>query len=123
MSRPRISAVINAYNYGTYICDAIESVLAQDCPPNEMETLVVDDGSTDDTGERVAKYGDRVRYFRKANGGQASAINLGFNEARGEIIALLDADDLWLPGKIRQVTEAFDRNPNAGLVYHPSDIS
>jgi glycosyltransferase involved in cell wall biosynthesis len=82
----------------------------------------VDDGSTDDTAERIKKYGDRIRYFSQANRGQASALNLGFDQARGEIVALLDADDIWLPGKIRKVAEAFDEHPDGGLVYHPSEI-
>src|SRR5437762_386160 len=83
-----------------------------------MEILVVDDGSTDDTADRVKKYGERVRYFRKENGGQASAFNLGFAKAQGEIVVLLDADDYFLPGKLARVVEAFESHPDAGLVYH-----
>ena len=79
---------------------------------------MVDDGSTDDTRERVTKYGERVRYLWKENGGQASAFNAGFAAARGEIIATLDADDYFLPGKLRRVVEEFKKNPEAGMVYH-----
>jgi len=118
MSSPRVTALINTYNYGRFIEEAIESVLAQDFPVSEMEILVVDDGSTDDTPERVAKFHDRVRYLRKSNGGQASAVNLGHQQARGEIIALLDADDLWVPQKVRRVVETFDRNPECGMLHH-----
>ncbi len=116
---PRITALINTHNYGRFVGEAIESVLAQDAPTGEMEVLVVDDGSTDDTADVVKKYGERVRYLRKENGGQASALNVGFAEARGEIIATLDGDDLWLPGKVRRVLEEFERQPDAGMVYHP----
>ncbi len=119
MSTPRITALINTHNYGRFVGEAIESVLAQGVAPGEMEVLVVDDGSTDDTAAVVAKFGERVRYVRKENGGQASALNVGFAEARGEIIATLDGDDLWLPGKVRRVQEEFEKLPEAGMVYHP----
>jgi glycosyltransferase involved in cell wall biosynthesis len=118
LSQPRITALIDTYNYARFIGNAIESVLAQDFPPEQMEVLVVDDGSTDNTREVVARFGARVRYLHKPNGGQASALNLGFAEARGEYVALLDADDVWLPGKLRRVVETFDAHPDAGMVYH-----
>jgi glycosyltransferase involved in cell wall biosynthesis len=122
MMRPRITALIGAYNHERFIAEAIESVLAQDFPACEMEVLVVDDGSTDATPEITRRYKDRVRYIRKANGGQASVFNVGFSEAQGEIIAMLDGDDVWLPGKIRAMVEEFDRHPEVGLVYHPYQI-
>jgi len=118
MSRLLLSAVLNTYNYGCFIEEAVESVLAQDCPASEMEILVVDDGSTDDTADRVRKFGSRVRYLYKPNGGQSSAVNLGFEHAQGGIVALLDADDVWLPGKARAVLEAFAANPSAVMVTH-----
>ena len=118
MSSPRVTALINTYNYGRFVEEAIRSALAQDFPASEMEILIVDDGSTDDTRERVAKFGDCVRYLWKRNGGQASAVNLGYVHARGEIIALLDADDVWLPKKIRRVVETFERLPACGLLLH-----
>ena len=116
---PYITALINTYNQEKFIAEAIESVLAQDFPASEMEILVVDDGSTDSTPEIVRRYADRVRHIRKENGGQASALNLGFAEARGEIVALLDSDDVWLPQKVRRVVEAFAAHPEAGMVFHP----
>lgn len=119
---PRVTALIGTYNQGRFIAEAIESVLAQDFPALEMEILVVDDGSTDTTPEIVKRYADRVRYVRKENGGQASVFNLGFAEARGEIVAMLDGDDVWLPGKVRAMVEEFERHPEAGLVYHPYQI-
>jgi glycosyltransferase involved in cell wall biosynthesis len=118
MSAPLVTVLIDAYNYGHFIEEAIESVLSQDFPSDQVEIVVVDDGSTDDTSERVKKYGSRIRYFHKSNGGQASAFNLGFTEARGEIIAFLDADDYWLPGKLQRIVGEFQRNPDLGMVYH-----
>jgi glycosyltransferase involved in cell wall biosynthesis len=115
---PVVSVLIDTYNYGQFIEQAVESVLAQDFPAEQMEVLVVDDGSTDDTAERIAKYGQRLRYFRKPNGGQGSAFNFGVAQTRGEIVALLDADDYWLPGKLRRVVAEFEKHPEAGLVYH-----
>jgi glycosyltransferase involved in cell wall biosynthesis len=118
MKAPFFTVLIDTYNYGQYIEEAIASVLAQDFPAEQREILVVDDGSTDDTPERVQKFGDAVRYLRKPNGGQASAFNFGFEHARGEIVALLDADDVWLPEKLGRIYEAFEHNPAAGMVYH-----
>ena len=122
MKRPHVTALIGTYNQGRFLAEAIESVLSQDFPAAEMEVLVVDDGSTDATQEIVARYQDSLRYIRKTNGGQASVFNLGFAEAQGEIIAMLDGDDVWLPGKVRAMVEEFDRHPEAGLVYHPYQI-
>ena len=122
MSPPFVTVLLDSYNYGHYVEEAVESVLAQDFPPEQREILVVDDGSTDDTAERLKKYGDSIRYLQKPNGGQASAFNFGFAAARGEIVALLDADDLWLPGKLRRVCETFEKNPEAGMVYHRTHL-
>jgi glycosyltransferase involved in cell wall biosynthesis len=118
LQTPRITALINTYNYGRFVGEAIESVLGQDVAPGEMEVLVVDDGSTDDTAAVVAQFGERVRYLYKPNGGQGSALNLGFAQARGEFVAFLDGDDLWLPGKVRRVLEEFERHPDACMAYH-----
>jgi len=118
MKTPFFTALIDTYNYGQYIEDAVASALTQDFPAEEREVLVVDDGSTDDTEQHLRKFGDAIRYLRKPNGGQASAFNFGFEHARGEVVALLDADDVWLPGKLGRIQEAFERNPAAGMVYH-----
>jgi glycosyltransferase involved in cell wall biosynthesis len=119
MSTPYISVVITTYNYGSFIEQSIDSVLSQDFPADKLEIVVADDGSTDDTAERVRKYDSRVRYFYKPNGGQASALNLGFAQARGEIVTLLDGDDFFLPGKLARVAEAFQQDAALGMVYHP----
>jgi glycosyltransferase involved in cell wall biosynthesis len=118
MSSPLITALITTYNYGQFLEQAINSILAQDFPPDKIQIVIVDDGSTDDTSERVKKYGSRIEYFYKPNGGQASALNFGFSKAHGEIIALLDADDLFLPSKLSLVAEAFQNDPALGMVYH-----
>lgn len=118
MKAPYFTVLIDAYNYGRYIEEAVSSVLAQDFPPEEREILVVDDGSTDDTAARLRKFGNAIRYLYKSNGGQASAFNYGFANARGEIIALLDADDVWLPQKLMRLRDVFGQNPDAGMAYH-----
>lgn len=118
MKSPEITVLIDTYNYGQYIEEAIESALTQDFPADRLEIIVVDDGSTDDTEQRVKKYENRIQYLSKRNGGQASAFNLGMECARGEIVAFLDADDVWLPGKLKTVAEAFINNPELGLMYH-----
>ncbi|MCU1242655.1 MAG: putative glycosyl transferase [Candidatus Acidoferrum typicum] len=118
MTAPLITVLITTYNYGQFIEEAIESVLAQEFPQDRVQIVVADDGSTDDTAGRVKKYGSRVEYFHQSNGGQAAALNLGISKSRGEILALLDADDCFLPGKLARVAEAFERNPAVGMVYH-----
>jgi glycosyltransferase involved in cell wall biosynthesis len=122
MSTPRVSVIITSYNYGRFVGEAVDSVLAQDFPAEELEVLVVDDGSTDDTPERVRRYGERIRYIRKSNGGQASALNAGFANARADILALLDADDVWLPGKLARVMAEFARHGDAVMVQHTRRI-
>jgi glycosyltransferase involved in cell wall biosynthesis len=118
-ARPvRVTVLIDTYNCGHFIEEAIDSVLAQDFPPEQMEILVVDDGSVDDTTDRVRKYGDRIQYFYKPNGGQASALNLGIARAEGEIVAFLDGDDYWLPGKLQSIAAEFEKSPETGMVYH-----
>jgi glycosyltransferase involved in cell wall biosynthesis len=119
MPTPRVTALIDTYNHERFVAEAIESVLAQDFPAVEMEILVVDDGSTDGTREQVLRYRDRVCYISKENGGQASALNRGFAEARGEIVAMLDGDDVWLPSKISRVAAEFEKDPDAVVVCHP----
>jgi glycosyltransferase involved in cell wall biosynthesis len=120
--RPPVTVLIDTYNYGHFLGRAIESVMGQTYPSTSIEILVVDDGSTDKTAEVVEQYGDRVRYIRKARGGQASAINEGFRQARGDIICLLDADDYFYPDKVRRVVAEFQSGPAVGLVHDRFDI-
>lgn len=117
---PLVSVVIPAYKRADTLPRAIESVLSQDWP--NLEILVVDDASPDKTPEIVARFAaadPRVRHLRqKANRGVAAARNRGIREARGPLVAFLDADDEWLPGKlVRQVEALRSAGPGIGLVY------
>lgn len=121
--RPLVSVLTASWNYGRYIRAALESALAQTY--DTLEIVVVDDGSTDDSCSIVQELADRdarVRLFRKDNGGAGSALNRAFAESRGAITCLLDADDLWAPGKLEAVVAAFRDNPDAGMVTHPLEI-
>ncbi len=90
---PLVSAVIPTYNCGRYVVEAVESARAQTYP--RLEIIVVDDGSTDDTRERLQPYLGRISYIHQENRGLSAARNRGIQAARGEWIALLDADDRW----------------------------
>jgi len=92
---PAVSIIINNYNYGRYLTDAIESALGQSHSP--LEVIVVDDGSTDTSRGVIEGYGRRIVPLLKANGGQASALNAGFAVARGDVVIFLDADDVLFP--------------------------
>jgi glycosyltransferase involved in cell wall biosynthesis len=105
------------YNMGHLIEPAIESALAQDYGAENIEIVVVDDGSTDGTADVLAPYLDRIRYVRKENGGLVSAINRGVEEATGEFIAQLDADDEWAVDKVSRQVAMFEGRPELGLVY------
>jgi glycosyltransferase involved in cell wall biosynthesis len=118
MTRPLVTVLVDTYNHERLIEEAIVSVLEQDFPPSEMEILVVDDGSTDQTPEIVRKFAPRVRLIRKPNGGQASAFNAGIPEARGEIISFLDGDDWWTRDKLTRVMQAITSDPSLGFVGH-----
>ena len=99
---PLVSAIIPTYNRAHIICEAVDSILGQSY--TNLEIIVVDDGSKDDTLERLQHYGDRVRIVTQQNAGPSIARNRGIAIARGDLIAFLDSDDLWLPTKIeRQV--------------------
>lgn len=110
-----VTALICNYNYGRYVHAAISSALNQTW--RNVEVLVVDDGSTDDSREVIDSFGDRIRRIYKENGGQASAFNAGIAAARGEIICFLDSDDVWLPEKVEEVVRKF-QSANWGLVCH-----
>jgi glycosyltransferase involved in cell wall biosynthesis len=113
-SSPRFSTVIPAYNAANTVARAIDSALAQTYPP--VEVIVVDDGSSDDTAAVVERYGDTVRLIRQANGGPGAARNAGARVASGDWIALLDADDVWLPHKL-DVQARYADDPTVGVIF------
>jgi glycosyltransferase involved in cell wall biosynthesis len=114
MSSPLVSVVIPTYNYGRFVCQAVDSALAQTYSP--LEVIVVDDGSTDDTRQRLQSFGQEIRYVYQQNKHLSAARNNGIREARGVFIALLDSDDIWAPEKLARQVELFDRFPDIGLV-------
>jgi glycosyltransferase involved in cell wall biosynthesis len=109
-----VSVVIPTYNYGRFVTEAVESALTQTYP--NVEVIVVDDGSTDDTKERLAGYGDRIRYIYQENQGLSAARNTGLRAARGRFIALLDSDDAFHPRKLEFQVKLLEGCPDVGLV-------
>lgn len=114
--------VIDTYNYGHFLGQAIDSVLEQTLPEDQREVIVVDDGSTDNTQALVSSYGEQIHYIRKSNGGQASAFNVGVSEARGRIVCFLDADDIYYPDKLSRVVHFLAKDMSVGVVYNRYDI-
>ena len=109
MPSPLISVIIPAYNNGEYLLEAIQSVLAQDYP--NIELIVIDDGSTDDTRQLLDACADSLTWQYQENAGIAGARNAGYRLARGNFIAFLDADDVYTPGRLRLQMSAFDDEP------------
>jgi glycosyltransferase involved in cell wall biosynthesis len=105
MTSPLISCIVPVFNGACYLRETLDSILQQTYRP--LETIVVDDGSTDGTAALVAGYGQQVTYLWQPNAGPASARNLGLGAARGEFIAFLDADDLWHPEKLARQMARF----------------
>jgi glycosyltransferase involved in cell wall biosynthesis len=112
---PFVSILINNYNYGRFLDEAIRSALGQSYMNREV--VVVDDGSTDDSLQIAQSFGDRIRLVAKQNAGQASAFNAGFAASRGEIICLLDADDVFLSGKVERIVKVFQQNPESDWCF------
>jgi len=111
-----VSVIIPTYNRADLLAQAINSVLAQAYP--QVEIIVADDGSTDDTAAVVAAYGDRVRYLALPHSGLPAATrNAGIRAATGDLLAFLDSDDLFLPHKLAVQAAALAQNPTAGLAY------
>ena len=115
ITAPRVDAIICCHDYGRFLAEAIESVLAQTYP--NIAIVVVDDGSTDDTAAVAARYADRgVRYLYRSQGGAGRARNTGLRASCGPLIAFLDADDAWLPDRVAAGVEHLQRHPEIALV-------
>lgn len=117
MSYPLVSIIINNYNYGRFLGQAIDSALEQNYP--NFEVIVVDDGSTDNSIEIIKSYGDKIVSILKPNGGHASTFNAGFAASRGETLCFLDSDDLFLPNKIAKVVDVFLSGKDIHWCFHP----
>ena len=120
--RPLVSVVINTYNYADFIERSIESALEQTYPQNKIEIIVVDDGSTDDTSKKIKKYGDKIKYIYKNNGGQASAFNTAFKNINGKYIVLLDADDCCMPKRVETIVMEFEKYPDVACILNSRRI-
>jgi glycosyltransferase involved in cell wall biosynthesis len=109
------SVVIPTYNHSHFLREALDSALGQTLAPHEV--IVVDDGSTDETPEILASYGERIRVVRQENRGLASARNAGAERVRGDSIAFLDSDDVWMPTKLERQLARLRDEPELGLVH------
>ncbi|MHB1653826.1 MAG: glycosyltransferase family 2 protein [Desulfitobacteriaceae bacterium] len=112
---PSVSVVIPTFNHELYVNQAVESVLAQGYP--NVQVLVVDDGSRDNTAAILKPYLSRIQYVYKENGGTSSALNRGLSLANGQYICWLSADDAFLPGKIARQVALMESDPKLGFSY------
>jgi hypothetical protein len=125
-SLPTVTVVVAAYDYAGYLGRTLDSALQQDYPPELLDVVVVDDGSTDATpavlADYVARHPGRVTAIRQDNAGYVSATNRALAAARGELVAILDADDVWPADKTRRQVEVLLERPEVGLVYCDTEI-
>ena len=113
--KPKVSVIIPSYNSGNYILKTLNSVISQTM--NDLEIIIIDDGSTDNTKEIIESVKDkRINYIYKVNQGLAAARNTGIRNARGKYITFLDADDEFLPNKLTDQVDFLENNPDFGLV-------
>jgi hypothetical protein len=111
---PGVSAVVTTYNYARFLPDALDSVLGQGYP--NLEIVVIDDGSTDDTADVARRYAGRgVRYVRRPHGGAGHARNAGLEVTSAPLVAFLDADDAWLPDRVAAGVDHLARHPELAL--------
>jgi glycosyltransferase involved in cell wall biosynthesis len=108
LKKPLVSVIIPTYNRGWTIKEAIESVFVQDT--GDYELIVVDDGSTDNTPDILRSYGEDITVIRQSNKGVSAARNTGIAASSGQLLAFLDSDDLWLPGKLSRQVDFFSTN-------------
>jgi tetratricopeptide (TPR) repeat protein len=112
---PLVSVIIPNYNHARFLGDAVRSVLEQS--HRDFEIIVVDDGSTDDSGEVAAGFGDKIRYIYQTNAGLSAARNTGLRAAKGSLIGVLDADDMYEPNSVETLVAALQADPEADGVY------
>jgi glycosyltransferase involved in cell wall biosynthesis len=111
---PHVSVIIPTYNRANYVSRAVDSVLSQTF--RDCEIIVVDDGSSDNTRQVLAAYGDRIQYVFQANAGPGAARNLGIRLSRGRYLAFLDSDDMWMPTFLEETVSALDAHPQVDVV-------
>ena len=111
----KVSVIIPTYNCAQYITEAVESVLNQTY--KDFEIIVVDDGSTDNTKEVIKPYLNKIKYIYQQNSGPSAARNRGIKEAKGEYIAFLDADDIWLAQKLELQIKFMEKEKEVGLIF------
>jgi len=116
----RVSVVIPVYNAERYLAKTLESVFAQTCLPDEV--IAVNDGSTDGSASVLERYEPRLRVIHQENGGVSQARNRGVDQARGDLVALLDQDDLWYPHKMEKQLKVFAQRPEVSFVYSDVDF-
>lgn len=120
---PLVTCVVCAYDYGAYVEAAVRSVLGQrGLPDGALEVIVVDDGSTDETPQILASFGDAITVIRQQNAGPAVATNRAIAQARGRYVSLLDADDEWLPDKLARHVALLEAHPEIGLVHGDMEV-
>ncbi len=112
---PKVSVIIPTHNRGRLIGRALESVFKQTY--KDYEVIVVDDGSTDNTREVLAQFGNKIKYIAQPQQGSAAARNRGIRESMSEYVAFLDSDDFWIPEKLATQVEILDKHKNVGIVY------
>ncbi|WP_017316826.1 glycosyltransferase family 2 protein [Mastigocladopsis repens] len=120
----KVSVIISNYNYARYLPAAIDSVIAQTYENTEI--IVVDDGSKDDSCQVILqlsqKYPNKIKAIFQANQGQGAAFNTGFEAASGDIIAFLDADDVWKPNKLQRIVDIFKSSDVVGVMHMLENI-
>jgi hypothetical protein len=119
MDQPPFSVILPTFNRARFLPDAIDSVFIQGVP--DVQLIVVDDGSTDDTQSVVEAYGGNIQYIRQENQGAAAARNTGLSLATGRFISFLDSDDVWMPGKMKAELSIFDNDPWAEAIISDSE--
>ena len=117
---PTVSVIIPCYNAGAYLARVLDAVFAQTYPAKLIEIAIVDDGSTDNSHEIALRYADRddrIQVLHQANAGVGAARNRGIRATEGELVAFLDADDIWVPTKLSEQVAVYQADPEVGLIH------